>query len=629
MPRGILRGQVKVCPKCAEPYANDVAACPIDGAELKKTVDPYLGRTIAARYRLIRRLGAGGMASVYLARHVMIDRLSAIKILRQDFSLNPTHRERFLREARAVNRINHENIVEITDCGEMDGIAYLVMEYVEGKTLHQELEEGALPWIRAAKIALQIASALGRAHQMGVVHRDLKPDNILLVRAAGSMGGGGARAGAGRGAGLLPEVSASAEFVKLTDFGIAKIVDAPALTFSEQLFGTPGYIAPECIEALPVDGRTDLYSLGVVLYECVTACLPWDARGADLLTAPLLSAPIPPGARTAGLPPDLESLILTMLSRSMDDRPADAFAVQDALVELLRQKGGLEQPGRTSIPAARDTSPTLIESPPAPEEEAGTPSRRTANVHKLQTSEIASRWQGALAELEASIEKARRPSMMQGVGSGPRQRVERAELLASEAKEQLAGVERAARLAAEHQAKVDRCEARGREFRATLGHAIDDLVRHRTRERIHAAALGARHDALVAGTPHKPPGLRLPTGQPPAPRAARGGPSQVPRGSAAPGPRARDEAGADALVWEAAALGAEAERARLQEKDLSHQIATLQARLEEANAQLEAEIGEASGALEGALAALRQLTGEFVKTLDDAAAEVSGSSRAG
>jgi predicted nucleic acid-binding Zn-ribbon protein len=173
-------------------------------------------------------------------------------------------------------------------------------------------------------------------------------------------------------------------------------------------------------------------------------------------------------------------------------------------------------------------------------------------------------------------------------------RVERAAHLASDAKEQLTGVERAARLAAEHQAKVDRCEARGREFRATLGHAIDELVRHRTRERVHAAALGALHDALREGT------------------------------------KGRDEkSGSDALVWEAAALGVEADRAKLQDEDLSHQIATLQGRLEEANASLEIELGEATGALEGALSALRQLTHEFVRTLDDAAAEVSGGSRAG
>jgi eukaryotic-like serine/threonine-protein kinase len=583
---------VKVCSKCAEPYANEVAACPIDGAELKKTNDAYLGRTIAARYRLIRRLGAGGMASVYLARHVMIDRLSAIKILRQDFSLHPTHRERFLREARAVNRINHKNIVEITDCGEMDGVAYLVMEYVEGVTLHHELMSGAFHWSRAARVGLQIASALGRAHQLGVVHRDLKPDNVLLLRDV-----------PGTDTGLPAERGAPAEFVKLTDFGIAKIIDAPALTFSEQLFGSPGYIPPECIEGLPIDGRADLYSLGVVLYEMVTGRLPYEAKGADLLSAPLVSAPIPPQTRVEGLPPDLTSLILAMLSKSKEDRPPDAFAVHDALLDLLRRNEVAGSAARTSMPVARDVTPTLVEAPPASASgEAGTPSRRTANVGRIQTAEIAMRWQGALAELQASIEKAQNPAAYHRTGSGPRARVERAAHLANEAKEQLAGVERAARLAAEYQAKVDRLEARAREFRASLGHAIDELVRQRTRERIHAAALQARHETLEAGV--------------------RAGGTQGRHSAGRDTPE-----GVDALVWEAAAMGAEAERARREDEDLSHQIDTLKARLEEMNANLEIELGEATGALEGALAALRQLTGEFVKTLDDAAAEVSGSHR--
>ena len=162
---------------------------------------------------------------------------------------------------------------------------------------------------------------------MGVVHRDLKPENILIVkpvRDPGSPeepGDGYSRA-------------AGTDIVKLTDFGIAKIIDAPPLTFSEHLFGTPGYIAPECVEGTPVDRRTDVYSLGVVLYEMLTGSLPFDARGADLLTAPFTSAPIPPSARTKGILPELESLVLQMLSRNMDDRPADAFVVQEVLADL-------------------------------------------------------------------------------------------------------------------------------------------------------------------------------------------------------------------------------------------------------------------------------------------------------
>ena len=118
-----LGGAMKLCPRCAEPYADDAGFCPFDGTALSRDPDPFVGRTLAARYRLIRRLGSGGMAVVYLARHVMIERLSAIKILRQDLGMNVSHRERFLREARAVNRINHPNIVEITDFGE-DGGSY-------------------------------------------------------------------------------------------------------------------------------------------------------------------------------------------------------------------------------------------------------------------------------------------------------------------------------------------------------------------------------------------------------------------------------------------------------------------------------------------------------------------------
>src|SRR5271157_6289404 len=152
---------MKLCPRCDESYPDDAAFCPFAPQALVRSTDPLIGRTLAARYRLVRRVGTGGMAVVYLARHVMIDRLSAIKILRQDLGMSPTHRERFLREARAVNRINHPNIVEINDCGEDAGLVYLVMEYVDGQSLHEALAPGRLAWARGARIAMQIASALG------------------------------------------------------------------------------------------------------------------------------------------------------------------------------------------------------------------------------------------------------------------------------------------------------------------------------------------------------------------------------------------------------------------------------------------------------------------------------------
>jgi serine/threonine protein kinase len=562
---------MKVCSRCSEYFANEATFCPLDGTELKKTHDPYLGRTIAGRYRIVKRLGGGGMSTVYLARHVMIDRLSAIKVLRQDLSLNPTHRERFLREARAVNRINHHNIIEISDVGEMDGVAYLVMEYVDGQSLHDALKPGAFAWQRAVPIAMQIAAALGRAHQLGVIHRDLKPENILLVRIpAGSDGG--------------PE----SELVKLTDFGIAKILDAPALTYSEHLFGTPGYIAPEYVDGLPAEPRSDLYALGVLTYEMMTGTLPYDGRGADLLTAPLRSAPIPPGQRVAGLPPDLESLTLRMLARRPDDRPADAYAVHDAMADILRRFGGAARlpPAflSTPPPPRRDDANTIVDEPrSAPPlayaTDVAPASRLTANLHGVQTSEIAHRWPSALADLERTIQSARQKGGKRARGA------ERAAEHVEYGRTLVISIERATRAASEAQGRVDRLEAKGRAFRGNLGHAIDTLGRERSRERANAAALQTRREALLETKP-------------------------------------KDVPGADAVVWETAALAAEEDRIRTVEADLAFQITELQTQLDSQNQALEAELAVATGALEGALGALRHLTGEFVRTLDDAAATV-------
>ena len=374
---------MKICPRCSELQPDEAAFCPLDGAPLAKATDPLLGRTIAARYRVTRRLGAGGMANVYLARHVIIERLCAIKVLRQDLALNPASRERFLREARAVNRINHPNIVEITDYGEFEGMAYLVMEYVEGESLLAGLKRGALAWPRVAHLGAQVASALGRAHQMGVIHRDLKPENVILV-------------GPPERAGTREEV------VKLTDFGIAKIVDAPRLTFNEQMFGTPGYIAPEYIEGAPADARADLYALGVVLYEMLTACLPYDARTqAEKLVKPLSSPPVPPRQRVAALPPELESLVLRLLARRPEDRPRDAFAVVDALNDVVR----------------RYASPSLR---PPPSRAASKGSRRDPPIHRCRARRSCSgsrRAPSGWTEPRAAWTRDR--SLSRGPGSSP------------------------------------------------------------------------------------------------------------------------------------------------------------------------------------------------------------------
>jgi eukaryotic-like serine/threonine-protein kinase len=575
---------VKICPRCSELQPDEAAFCPVDGSTLTKSTDPLLGRTIAARYRVIRRLGSGGMANVYLARHVIIERLSAIKVLRQDLALNPASRERFLREARAVNRINHPNIVEITDYGEFEGMAYLVMEYVEGESLLAGLKRGALPWPRVAHLGAQVASALGRAHQMGVIHRDLKPENVILV-------------GPPEKAGTRDEV------VKLTDFGIAKIVDAPRLTFNEQMFGTPGYIAPEYIEGAPADSRADLYALGVVLYEMVTACLPYDARTqAEKLVKPLSSPPVPPGQRVAGLPTELESLILRLLARRPEDRPRDAFAVVDALNDILRRYANpsVRPPpvasgdGKLMVKASEPpkSSPTIIEpiagSARVPVE--GLVLQPTANVGGMPTGEIAMRWSGPLNELEASI-------LARSKERGGTFAADRASELAGVAREMIVRVERAQRGAADAQARLDRLEAEGRDFRANLGHAVDVLVHDRSRERAHIEALSSRHDGM---------------GQ----TAAEGA------GAVSVAPES-----IETRLWEHAALEAELERAKQVELDLTFQIDALQRQLEAKNESFEREMVAAAGALEGSLSALRRLTNELVRTLDEAAV-ILGAERA-
>ncbi len=315
------------------------------------SVDPMIGRTLGGRYRLIQRLGSGGMSSVYLARHVVIDRVIAIKILRRSLASDPIQRDRFIREARAVNRINHQNIVEISDYRESDdGLLYLVMEYVRGKSLLEVMAGGPMSPLRAFAIAEQAASALARAHQMGVIHRDLKPENLLLVD--------------------RPD---HPDFVKLLDFGIAKLLDQPALTGSQQIFGTPGYIAPEYIRSSNIDGRADLYSLGVILYEMVTGALPFDYEyPGDLLVKHVSEPPIRPSLRRPGLPAPVEEFVLRCLEKSPDQRFRDAFHFLEEL-RACRERlgselewGSLGAPGATPLPASALTPPATTTTAPPP-----------------------------------------------------------------------------------------------------------------------------------------------------------------------------------------------------------------------------------------------------------------------
>ena len=432
----------KICPRCSELLAQDASYCPLDGAELARSTDPHLGRTVSARYRLIQRIAAGATSTVYLARHVIIERLSAIKILRPDLGMNPAQRERFLREARAVNRINHESIVQITDFGEAEGVVFLVMEYLPGKSLAAHLAHGALGWPRAARIASKLSSALARAHQSGVIHRDLCPKNIILVD--------GDNRPTERGFGSLDD-----ERVKLLAFGSAKLVDGPNLPHDEEAICASAYAAPESIRGEALDARADLYSLGMVLHEMLTGAPP-DRGATDALLARAGGA--------SDVPPELEALVRRLVSQSPEERPRDAFEVRDALEDVLLRSSG--------APVAPKTASALMAAPPP-------------------AADIASRWRTALAEVEAGIDRAR------SRGGDSRARAERAAALADFARAKVECVDRAASSVAAHQAEVDRLEASGREFRSALGEALDELVRDCSREQAQIDAIDARRRAIA------------------------------------------------------------------------------------------------------------------------------------
>lgn len=271
----------------------------------------------AGKYRVIRKLGTGAIGTVYLAEHLEIGRLTAIKVLRQSLARSSSAREQFLRGAHNGARIHHSHVCAVYDVGETsDGLHYLAMEYVEGGSLGDVLAR--LPRFeieRACRIALQVLEALGAAHSLGIVHRDLKPGNIIL--AVGDDGD---------------------DHVKVLDFDLAsrRVVDGEAPD-SRLLIGSPEYMSPEQLAGEPIDGRSDLYSLGIILYRAVTGNFPFSAKGAqELMLKRLTEKPIPlrevsPSGR---FPPGLQELLDAALARDPEDRFATAQEMSWALSQV-------------------------------------------------------------------------------------------------------------------------------------------------------------------------------------------------------------------------------------------------------------------------------------------------------
>jgi serine/threonine protein kinase len=304
---------LRVCPRCDARFRGDIATCPIDGTTLREPEDPFIGRTIAGRYLIEEMLGSGGMGSVYRARHQIIGRDVALKFLEPALVRNERQRKRFLGEARAANQINHEHIIDITDFGETeDGLVYMVMEYLEGQPLSEEIEKGPMPPRRALRIATQIALGLARAHELGVVHRDIKPANIYLIRR-----------------------KADSDYVKILDFGVARIEHDMRITGQGTIVGTPEYIAPEQIHTAAAMPSADLYSLGCVLFEMLTGRLPFEGKTTTLLVKHLNDPPPKASSVQASIPPNVDALVLRLLQKNPNQRYRDAYHLVEGLQQLL------------------------------------------------------------------------------------------------------------------------------------------------------------------------------------------------------------------------------------------------------------------------------------------------------
>ena len=303
-------------------------------------MDQLLPGQMLGPYRIINQIGQGGMATVYKAYQPSMDRNVAIKVLPSQLADSKEFTQRFQQEARIIARLEHAHILPVFDYGESEGIAYFVMRYLDAGTLKNKMESGHLPLREIDRIFTQLADALGYAHSQGVVHRDLKPANAL-IDAQGSL--------------------------FLTDFGIAKILESasPRLTQTDAIMGTPAYISPEQAQAQKVDQRSDIYSLGIILYEMVTGRVPFTADTPLAVILKHVSDPLPlPSSIKPDIPEAIEQVILKALAKNPNDRYATTGEFISAWKHALEKKDSAHQ--IFDAPTALLTSKQTVQTQKAP-----------------------------------------------------------------------------------------------------------------------------------------------------------------------------------------------------------------------------------------------------------------------
>jgi len=368
---------MKVCPVCGKEYSNTSTLCPVDGEVLQTTADPLIGETLAGKYLIEELIKSGGMGSVYRGKHILMDKRVAIKVLRPSLAMDDAVVARFSREAKAASRISHPHAVNVTDFGESEnGVVFLVMEYLDGRTLKEIIKsEGAIPLARTVEIVRQVSGALDVAHEQGVIHRDLKSDNIMLSQTNGG------------------------EWAKVLDFGIAKIQQPEGaldmdITAANLVIGTPQYMSPEqCSHSGPIDARSDVYSLGIIVYEMLAGRVPFSGESPTVIMMKQVQDEPP---SIFEFQPDLPAGIGSVVTRALAKQPVDRFQSAGDLSRALNEVSQTERdsvlvaapattPNTPVIPLADDVDEETVVTPKQPLDEVTVVQRRqgTAAVEHL------------------------------------------------------------------------------------------------------------------------------------------------------------------------------------------------------------------------------------------------------
>jgi hypothetical protein len=272
--------------------------------------DPFVGKVIDGRYEIQQRVGEGGMGVVYKARQISIDRVIALKMLNAQMAQDPTWVQRFYNEAKACSRLQHPNTIRMFDFGQtQDGRLFMTMEFLDGQTLREAIQERPLAPQRVVKILIQCCASLAEAHSIGIIHRDIKPDNVFLLNMAGSP-----------------------DFVKLLDFSVAKLLEGDRMkTQAGVVFGTPQYMSPEQGRGLPLDARSDLYALGILSYEMLTGGVPFNDENPMTVIQMHLQGQIPP------MPDSIPYSVQAVVRKALEKEPARRYQSAGEMMQHCQQ----------------------------------------------------------------------------------------------------------------------------------------------------------------------------------------------------------------------------------------------------------------------------------------------------